>query len=141
MKFKDHYYHNHGERRKECLELTEDLVQFRQEVVTYDPEGDEENVQRRNSLLDRLQRDLDFLAKTDEDARAEDIRFTDATGRRFDLSWDICKTWKGMGEMIKQAFLYGPEPFMPHVHAEHYDLVGPDGMVISAQDWETTIRP
>jgi hypothetical protein len=50
------------------------------------------------------------------------IKFKDAVGRKFSFPWHICKSWKGMEELIKQAFLH-IDVIGPHVHEGHYDLV------------------
>ncbi|KAF2624393.1 hypothetical protein BU25DRAFT_348313, partial [Macroventuria anomochaeta] len=68
------------------------------------------------------------------------IKFKDAVGRKFSFPWNLCKTWKGMEELIKQAFLH-VDIIGPHVHQGHYDLVGPDGEIILPQVWETMIQP
>lgn len=68
------------------------------------------------------------------------IRFKDAVGRKFSFPWHLCKTWKGMEELIKQAFL-NVEVIGPHVHEGHYDLVDPDGEIILPQVWETVVQP
>lgn len=68
------------------------------------------------------------------------IRFKDAVGRKFSFPWHLCKTWKGMEELIKQAFLH-VDVIGPHVHDGHYDLVGPDGEIVLPQVWETMVQP
>jgi hypothetical protein len=50
------------------------------------------------------------------------IKFKDAVGRKFSFPWALCKTWKGMEELIKQAFLH-VDIIGPHVFEGHYDLV------------------
>jgi hypothetical protein len=50
------------------------------------------------------------------------IKFKDAVGRKFSFPWELCKTWKGMEELIKQAFLH-VDIIGPHVFDGHYDLV------------------
>jgi hypothetical protein len=74
------------------------------------------------------------------DAPKAPIRFKDAVGRKFSFPWHLCKTWKGMEELIKQAFLH-VDVIGPHVHEGHYDLVGPDGEIILPQVWETIVQP
>ncbi|EAT88644.2 hypothetical protein SNOG_03439 [Parastagonospora nodorum SN15] len=74
------------------------------------------------------------------DAPKAPIKFKDAVGRKFSFPWNLCKTWKGMEELIKQAFLH-VDVIGPHVHEGHYDLVGPDGEIILPQVWETMIQP
>ncbi|KAK7542456.1 uncharacterized protein J3D65DRAFT_216508 [Phyllosticta citribraziliensis] len=68
------------------------------------------------------------------------IKFKDAVGRKFSFPWHLCKTWKGMDELIKQAFLH-VDVIGQHVHEGHYDLVGPDGEIILPQVWETVVQP
>ncbi|KAL4886375.1 hypothetical protein BJY04DRAFT_101890 [Aspergillus karnatakaensis] len=68
------------------------------------------------------------------------IKFKDALGRKFSFPFDLCCTWKGMEELIKQAFLH-IEVIGPHVAEGHYDLVGPNGDIILPQVWETVLEP
>jgi chemotaxis protein histidine kinase CheA len=68
------------------------------------------------------------------------IRFKDAVGRKFSFPFHLCKTWKGMEGLIKQAFLH-VDVLGEHVHQGHYDLMGPDGEIILPQVWETMIQP
>ncbi|KAL3463759.1 hypothetical protein BJX64DRAFT_256111 [Aspergillus heterothallicus] len=68
------------------------------------------------------------------------IKFKDALGRKFSFPFDLCCTWKGMEELIKQAFLH-IEIIGPHVAEGHYDLIGPNGDIILPQVWETVLEP
>ncbi|PSN75115.1 hypothetical protein BS50DRAFT_478707 [Corynespora cassiicola Philippines] len=68
------------------------------------------------------------------------LRFKDAVGRKFMFPWHLCKTWKGIEDLIKQAFLH-VEVLGPHVLEGHYDLVASDGEIILPQVWETMIEP
>ncbi|KAK0275629.1 hypothetical protein LTR35_010899 [Friedmanniomyces endolithicus] len=68
------------------------------------------------------------------------IKFKDAVGRKFSFPWHLCKTWKGMETLIKQAFLH-VDVIGEHVHQGHYDLTGPDGEIILPQVWDTMIKP
>lgn len=68
------------------------------------------------------------------------IKFKDAVGRKFSFPFELCATWKGMEDLIKQAFLH-IEVIGPHVAEGHYDLVGPNGDIILPQVWETVIEP
>jgi hypothetical protein len=68
------------------------------------------------------------------------IKFKDAIGRKFTFPWYLCKTWKGMESLIKQAFLQ-VDIISSHVQEGHYDLVGPDGEIILPQVWDTMIKP
>ncbi|KAF2441450.1 hypothetical protein P171DRAFT_336830, partial [Karstenula rhodostoma CBS 690.94] len=67
------------------------------------------------------------------------IKFKDAVGRKFSFPWHLCRTWKNMEELIKQAFLY-VDVIGPHVDEGHYDLVGPDGEIILPQVWESIVQ-
>ena len=68
------------------------------------------------------------------------IKFKDAVGRKFSFPYHLCKTWKGMEGLIKQAFLH-VDVIGEHVHQGHYDLTGPDGEIILPQVWDTMIQP
>lgn len=74
------------------------------------------------------------------DTTKKPIRFKDAVGRKFSFPFHLCKTWKGMESLIKQAFLH-IDVIGEHVHQRHYDLLGPDGEIILPQVWETMIQP
>lgn len=68
------------------------------------------------------------------------IKFKDAVGRKFSFPFNLCQTWGGMEELIKQAFLH-VEVIGPHVQQGHYDLIGPNGEIILPQVWDTMIEP
>lgn len=68
------------------------------------------------------------------------IKFKDAVGRKFSFPWHLCKTWKGMENLIKQAFLH-VDVIGGHVQEGHYDLMGPEGEIILPQVWDTMIKP
>ncbi|KAH8589784.1 hypothetical protein B0O99DRAFT_522493 [Bisporella sp. PMI_857] len=68
------------------------------------------------------------------------IKFKDAVGRKFTFPFDICATWAGMEELIRQAFMH-VDVLGPHVADGHYDLIGPNGEIILPQVWETMIEP
>ncbi|KAK5113922.1 hypothetical protein LTR85_010455 [Meristemomyces frigidus] len=68
------------------------------------------------------------------------IKFKDAVGRKFSFPFHLCKSWKGMESLIKQAFLH-VDVIGDHVHQGHYDLTGPDGEIILPQVWDTMIQP
>lgn len=74
------------------------------------------------------------------DSSKEPIRFKDAAHRKFSFPWGVCKTWKGMEGLVKQAFAH-IEVLGPHVLEGHYDLIGPDGEIILPIVWETTVQP
>ena len=68
------------------------------------------------------------------------IKFKDAVGRKFSFPYHLCKTWKGMEGLIKQAFLH-VDMIGDHVRQGHYDLTGPDGEIILPQVWDTMVQP
>ncbi|KYG42601.1 hypothetical protein M433DRAFT_34877, partial [Acidomyces richmondensis BFW] len=68
------------------------------------------------------------------------IKFKDAVGRKFSFPWHLCKTWKGMESLIRQAFMH-VDVIGDHVRAQHYDLTGPDGEIILPQVWDTMVQP
>ncbi|KAM3075257.1 hypothetical protein ACMFMG_007299 [Clarireedia jacksonii] len=74
------------------------------------------------------------------DDKKKPIRFKDAIGRKFSFPFQLCATWSGMEELIKQAFLH-VEVIGPYVQEGHYDLIGPNGEIILPQVWETVIEP
>lgn len=78
--------------------------------------------------------------KPTPDSQKAPIRFKDAVGRKFSFPWHICKTWKGMETLIRQAFLH-VDMIGEHVHQGHYDLTGPDGEIILPQVWDTMVQP
>ncbi|BDD56511.1 hypothetical protein MPDQ_005090 [Monascus purpureus] len=79
-------------------------------------------------------------AKASAPKKKKPIKFKDAIGRKFSFPFDLCCTWKGMEELIRQAFLH-IEAIGPHVAEGRYDLVGPNGDIILPQVWETVIEP
>lgn len=68
------------------------------------------------------------------------IRFKDALDRKFSFPFHLCKTWKGMETLIKQAFMQ-IDDIGDHVRQGHYDLTGPDGEIILPQVWENMVQP
>jgi hypothetical protein len=68
------------------------------------------------------------------------IKFKDAVGRKLSFPWHLCKSWKGMESLIKQAFLH-VDVIGKLVQDGHYDLTGPDGEIILPQVWDTMIKP
>jgi hypothetical protein len=43
--------------------------------------------------------------------------------------------------MFPSDFTTHIEGIRPHVHARHYDLIGPDSRIIAPSAWETTVEP
>ncbi|KAF7188110.1 hypothetical protein HII31_10584 [Pseudocercospora fuligena] len=95
----------------------------------------EEAAKKAKELEDEIAKN-----KPTPDSLKAPIRFKDAVGRKFSFPWHICKTWKGMETLIKQAFLH-VDMIGEHVHQGHYDLTGPDGEIILPQVWDTMVQP
>ena len=92
---------------------------------------------------EKKQKELEDAAEKSKpapDTLKEPIKFKDAVGRKFSFPFHLCKTWKGMEGLIKQAFLH-VDVIGEHVHQGHYDLTGPDGEIILPQVWDTMIQP
>jgi len=93
--------------------------------------------------LEKKQKELEDAAAKNKpipDMEKAPIKFKDAVGRKFSFPWHLCKTWKGMESLIKQAFLH-VDVIGQHVQEGHYDLMGPDGEIILPQVWDTMIKP
>ncbi|KAJ3533567.1 hypothetical protein NM208_g7928 [Fusarium decemcellulare] len=79
------------------------------------------------------------------------IKFTDALGRRFNFPFRLCRTWRGMEELIIDAFanvnkispgFRGGELYLTsHVIKGHYDLFRPSGRLITPAEWHRVIQP
>ncbi|KAL6412077.1 hypothetical protein AUP68_04459 [Ilyonectria robusta] len=80
------------------------------------------------------------MAEPPPKAPLELIRFKDAVGRKFSFPFDLVKTWQGMEDLIKQAFLQ-VDVLGPHVMDGHYDIISPDGEIILPQIWERLVQP
>lgn len=99
--------------------------------------------QKAKEDAEKKQKELEEAAEKSKpapDTLKEPIKFKDAVGRKFSFPFHLCKTWKGMEGLIKQAFLH-VDVIGEHVHQGHYDLTGPDGEIILPQVWDTMIRP
>ncbi|KAK8152379.1 hypothetical protein BC567DRAFT_153258, partial [Phyllosticta citribraziliensis] len=68
------------------------------------------------------------------------IAFKDAVGRKFIFPWHISCTWKGVEELINQAFSH-VDVLGPLVRDGFYDLVGPSGEIILPQIWNVLVQP
>ncbi|KAI0554809.1 hypothetical protein F4679DRAFT_525001 [Xylaria curta] len=85
----------------------------------------------RQWAAERAERDLE---------NQRNIHFKDAVGRKFTIPFNQGCTWQGMQELIEAAFLH-VDIVGPEVRAGHYDLIGPDGMIILPSTWEEIIQP
>ena len=105
-----------------------------------------EDVKRLQTELTSMAAELRALRATKDDpvvgadAYMAPIKFKDAVGRYFSFPWHICKTWRGMESLVKQAFLH-VDIIGQHVQEGHYDLMDPEGNIILPQLWESMIRP
>jgi hypothetical protein len=136
------------------LSMEKELKRLRSQIETLETErvarADGINVERMG-LGDRRLADLENkLQELQESMAAKDrpipdmeqapIKFKDAVGRKFSFPWHLCKTWKGMERLIRQAFIH-VDIIGSHVQEGHYDLIGPDGEIILPQVWDNIIKP
>ncbi|PFH61949.1 hypothetical protein XA68_15711 [Ophiocordyceps unilateralis] len=91
----------------------------------------------RKRMMDEAKAKLEEAAKKTDQGN---INFKDAVGRKFNFPYDLVKSWQGMEDLIKQAFLH-VEVIGPHVQEGHYDLTGPNGEIILPSIWEKVIQP
>ncbi|KAK5107828.1 hypothetical protein LTR62_000642 [Meristemomyces frigidus] len=100
-------------------------------------------VKKKQEEAEKKHKELEEEAKKNAplpDSDKAPIKFKDAVQRTFSFPWHLCKTWKGMETLIRQAFLH-IDGIGEHVMQGHYDLQGPDGEIILPQVWETVVKP
>ncbi|KAI3318945.1 hypothetical protein HD806DRAFT_510458 [Xylariaceae sp. AK1471] len=111
--------------------------------MTMQMQNEAQNAKRKEEAA------LEEKARKEAKAKAEDaelrgnkppISFKDAVGRKFSFPFHMVKTWGGVEDLIKTAFLH-VDVIGPHVQAGHYDLVGPNGEIILPQIWDKVIEP
>ncbi|KAK4172856.1 hypothetical protein QBC36DRAFT_68346 [Triangularia setosa] len=119
-------------RQAEWRKNVEDLAQLKAEIKIQNAEI---------ALRSQLEAEKK-LAEQEKTSRKNNdpISLKDAVGRKFNFPFDLCKTWQGMSDLIKQAFLH-IEVLGPHVHQGRYDLISPSGEIILPTLWEKTIEP
>lgn len=101
------------------------------------------DAQKAKEEAEKKKKDLEEEVKKNKptpDSLKAPIVFKDAVGRKFSFPWSICKTWKGMDTLIRQAFAH-VDLIGQHVLDGHYDLTGPNGEIILPQVWESTVQP
>ncbi|KFY78246.1 hypothetical protein V499_02537 [Pseudogymnoascus sp. VKM F-103] len=84
--------------------------------------------------------DLERMLMRMERGKQKPLKFKDAVGRKFSFPFHLARTWKGMEDIIKQAFL-DVDVIGPHVIERRYDLIGPSGEIILPQAWEDIVEP
>ncbi|KAH8763829.1 hypothetical protein BGZ57DRAFT_902929 [Hyaloscypha finlandica] len=123
----------HQEELEEEKE-NERIENVRQARLVREQAAREEEKRQREAV-----RQAKALAPSGADEQ-EPVRFKDAVGRKFSFPFELCATWAGIEELIRQAFLH-VEGLGPHVAEGHYDLIGPNGEIILPRVWETIIEP
>ncbi|ODA77388.1 hypothetical protein RJ55_07016 [Drechmeria coniospora] len=117
-------------------------IEADKEAAKKKAEADEAAKKEHEALKKKIQEET--KAKLEEAAKkASDkapIKFKDAVGRKFSFPFHLCKTWQGIDDLIKQAFLH-VEVIGPHVQQGHFDLIGPNGEIILPTVWEKVIEP
>ena len=102
-----------------------------------------EQVEAINGVSDVKQKETREAVKKPTsglEATKELVRFTDAINRKFTFPYELCKTWTGMEELIKQAF-FQDAVLCEHVQEGHYYLMGPGGEIILPQVWDMMVQP
>lgn len=85
--------------------------------------------------------DLDFIVLfMSLGPKVDPVHFKDAVGRIFTFPYESCRTWETVKKIIEEAFLH-VEVLGPHVHAGHFDLIGPNGSIILPSLWTSLIQP
>ncbi|KAH7408604.1 hypothetical protein DE146DRAFT_752730 [Phaeosphaeria sp. MPI-PUGE-AT-0046c] len=79
-------------------------------------------------------------AEVESSEDEEPLYFKDAVGRKFIFPFQLIKSWKGMEELVKQAFLH-VDVIGPHVQEGHYDLVDSNSKIILPQTWSHLVQP
>ncbi|KAH8899099.1 hypothetical protein GQ53DRAFT_742187 [Thozetella sp. PMI_491] len=72
---------------------------------------------------------------------AEYITLTDKIGRAYKLPFHRCNTWEGLNEFLKDIFQVSDSAGYTTVKQGHYDIVGPDGEILSSSLWEDVVEP
>ncbi|KAI8626242.1 hypothetical protein F5Y19DRAFT_488528 [Xylariaceae sp. FL1651] len=79
--------------------------------------------------------------KAEKDLESKNqIHLKDAVGRKIAIPFSQGRTWQGMEELIHQAFLH-VDVIGPEVLAGHFDLYGPEDVIILPQAWDKIIQP
>ncbi|KAI9662253.1 MAG: hypothetical protein M1821_008419 [Bathelium mastoideum] len=104
-------------------------------------------LRQANRASKKLKMDLEAREKEIEDKQKVNgsrkelpINFKDAVGRKFSFPFHLCKTWKGMEDLICQAFQH-VDVLGQHVLDGHYDLMGPSGEIVLPQVWHNVVEP
>ncbi|KAG9243615.1 hypothetical protein BJ878DRAFT_110706 [Calycina marina] len=119
--------------RKEAIEKAE--KEAKEAVDKAEKEAKEAVAKAEKEAKDAIAK---AIAPVDE--KKKPIKFKDAVGRKFSFPFDLCATWTGMEDLIKQAFMH-VDLLGEQVAQGHYDLIGPNGEIILPQVWETMIEP
>ncbi|GAB7349580.1 hypothetical protein MBLNU459_g0273t1 [Dothideomycetes sp. NU459] len=120
---------------KEAAEAAKKATEEHEKKLAEIQKAAEEHEKKKKELEEELAK-----TKPDPDSTKAPIKFKDAVNRDFAVPWTFAKTWKGMENLIKQAFLH-VETVGPHVLEGHYDLIGPDNEIILPQVWEVVVQP
>lgn len=81
-----------------------------------------------------------YSVATQIPAEKHRLKFKDALGRKFNFPLELVQTWPKMKGLITQAFEH-VEPLGLMVAEDYFDMIGPDGAIISPQVWQTVIKP
>ncbi|KAJ5777092.1 hypothetical protein N7520_000338 [Penicillium odoratum] len=123
-----------------AAQAKEDSAQAAQDAATKALEAVEAAKAAAAAAAAKAKEEEENKNKVPPPEKKKPIKFKDAVGRKFSFPFELCSTWRGMEDLIKQAFLH-IEVIGPHVAEGHYDLVGPNGDIILPQVWETVVEP
>lgn len=105
-------------------------------------EAEETRLQYESSL-----RELEAAKKTAEEEAAryitselKPIKLKDAAGRNYTLPWQLCKTWTGMEELLRQS-LWSDANLGSSVLGGLYYISDEQGAIILPQVWDSVVQP
>ena len=137
----------HATSSHESSAILENLQSMLKQILEGQKDKDQnkvpEQVEATNGVSDVKQKEPREVVRkptSRSEAPKEVVRFTDAIDRKFTFPYELCKTWTGMEELIKQAFLQ-EDVLCEHVQEGHYYLMGPDGEIILPQVWDMMVQP
>lgn len=128
---------------KKAKEAAEKTAEEKAKKAKEESDKKLEELKKKQEEAEKKKKELEELVEKNKptpDSLKAPIKFKDAVGRKFSFPWHLCKTWKGMESLIRQAF-HHVDVIGQHVQEGHYDLLGPDGEIILPQVWETMIKP
>ncbi|KAB8276286.1 hypothetical protein BDV30DRAFT_39276 [Aspergillus minisclerotigenes] len=69
------------------------------------------------------------------------ITVQDPNGKAFTFPYDLCHTWEGMEDLIKQAFSGDRNAISQDIARGNYELFSEDGSIVHPIVWENLVQP